>query len=131
MTKKAFRPRQAPSAAYPRLVELAAPALRRWGLVAIGGVLLGGVACTRTAGAPPPASHTVGNNGVKGESVPARLVPHIDAGEFVPPTAVPPPGEPPMDRVEQSGADASRHGTNAKRGRHAAKGEVPPRLKQK
>jgi hypothetical protein len=52
MTKRAFRPVKTRQPSYPPLAELEAGALRRWGLVAAGGLLIGGVACTRAAGEP-------------------------------------------------------------------------------
>ena len=47
MAKKSFRTQAAPPRDYPRLVELEPDALRGWRLIVVGGLLLGGAACTR------------------------------------------------------------------------------------
>lgn len=50
MTKKSFRTQAASGPRYPRLSDLRPGSLRRWGLAAIGSLLLGGAGCRRTAG---------------------------------------------------------------------------------
>src|SRR5512140_609601 len=52
MKKRAFRAATTKQPSYPRLADLEPGALRRWGLVAAGGLLIGGAACTRAAGEP-------------------------------------------------------------------------------
>ncbi len=128
MTKKSFRPQRVEPAAYPRLIDLAPSLLRRWGLVALGGLLIGMPACDRRG---PTSGEQVAPRNDRILVPQVRPTPGIDAGEAVPPTALPPPGEPPMDRVDHAGADGSGHAKKGKHGRHAGKGEVPPRLKAK
>jgi hypothetical protein len=45
MGKKSFRPTPSSTPDYPRLLELDHGSLARWGLVAVGGLLLGTAAC--------------------------------------------------------------------------------------
>ena len=62
MPKRAFRSSTNAGASYPSLRDLARGPLSRWGLCALGGLLLGGGACTpvrgessaEQTGTPPP-----------------------------------------------------------------------------
>jgi hypothetical protein len=91
MAKKSFRPQSAKAPAYPRLVEMERGSLRTWGLAAMGGLLLGGAACSKKS-----CEVTV-----LGESAPVRIAALVDAGA---PTTAPllPPGEPPPARIERT-----------------------------
>jgi hypothetical protein len=58
MSKKAFRPQVDPRPSYPALAEVGPRTLARWGLCAVGGLLVGVAACKpkvteRVAGAMP------------------------------------------------------------------------------
>lgn len=55
MEKKSFRPKKPASPTYPVFREVDHTAMTGWGLAALGGLLLGGAACTPAhADQPPP-----------------------------------------------------------------------------
>ena len=104
MTKKSFRAHQVPRPGYPMLRDLDAGALRKWGLAAVGGLLLGGSGCARSPGAPPPASLTT--QAATGTATETRTGTGPDAGAQ---PVLPPPtgGVPPPTRVEREKASAA------------------------
>ena len=67
MTKKSFRTQNASGPRYPRLSDLRPGSLRRWGLAAIGSLLLGGAGCRRTAG------EVAARGSVKTDAAPVRV----------------------------------------------------------
>jgi hypothetical protein len=89
MTKRSFRATKTKQPSYPRLVDLEAGALRRWGLAAVGGLLIGNAACTRTTGAPTAkpaenkaekASESTASEPPHGGIVPVQRIASVDAG---------------------------------------------------
>jgi hypothetical protein len=100
MKKKAFRAQKVARPGYPMLGELDAGALRKWGLAAVGGLLLGGAGCARSPGAPPPATLTT--QAATGTATETGTGTEPDAGA---PPVLPPPtaGVPPPERVERQG----------------------------
>jgi hypothetical protein len=116
MKKKAFRAQPVARPGYPMLGELDAGALRKWGLVAVGGLLLGGAACKQPPPGEPPLTRKEEVAAQKAAHAPA--VQALDAG--APPAQyIGPPGEPPLDRNRQTGK-APAQGTEADRGWAAA-----------
>ena len=131
MKKKSFRERKTGGPQYPRLKDVNAGALKKWGLAAVGGLLLGGVACTRNAGAPPVT---------RNDELPAqkaaqdRTAQVLDAGA----PAAPYPrlrGEAPMERAELEKMNREREAADkqakAPKDRHRRAQETPPRLEDK
>lgn len=53
MQKKSFRPKKPASPSYPLLREVDHNTVSRWGLATLGGLLLGGAACTPAHADPP------------------------------------------------------------------------------
>jgi hypothetical protein len=133
MKKKSFRERKVDGPNYPRLKDLDAGALRKWGLVAVGGLLLGGAACKQPPPGEPPLTRKEEVAAQKAAHAPA--VQALDAG--APPAQyIGPPGEPPLDRVELEKANADP--ATAKRAKHPprerrriAGGLRPPRLEER
>jgi hypothetical protein len=73
MAKKSFRARKADGPNYPKLTDLQPGALRRWGLAAVGGLLIGGGGCTRTSGVPiarEPVVHSTAQSGAQNHVAP-------------------------------------------------------------
>jgi hypothetical protein len=105
MSKKSFRKQPARDPSYPRLVDLQPGFLRRWGLVAAGGLLIGSGACKspeRTAGVVVQDHRSEERAELQARSQ-ARTADRLDSGAPEPPV-LPPPGEPPMARVESKTA---------------------------
>jgi hypothetical protein len=153
MSKKSFRARKNSGPDYPRLADLDSGGLRRWGLAAVGGLLIGGSACKQTpvageAELPRTVSATelsqnVHERSARGESPGARDARVPDGGRaapVIPPLSgvlpvqrvdatVPPPGEPPLQRVEKEGSNQG--GTSGKpKGQPVDKTKVkPPRAR--
>jgi hypothetical protein len=114
MAKKSFRAQsgspKAPAPRYPTLSELGPAALRRWGLAALGSLVVAGAGCWRTAGVPAPTKPV--------ENV--HLVPP-DAAPVAPPQYPPPTGGvPPQVRVEDQGTS-----------RQAGRGGRPDKLERR
>jgi hypothetical protein len=111
MAKKSFR--MSPSIAsecsrpaYPTLNDLRPSALRRWGLAAVGSLLLTG--CWRTAGVPVPANRPEQIPQVQGGAAGAAGVPDAAPApipQYEPPTG----GVPPMTRLEEERAIRREH----------------------
>jgi hypothetical protein len=109
MTKRSFRATKTKQPSYPRLVDLESGALRRWGLAAVGGLLIGGAACTRTTGEPAarptePKSEKAGGSTViapplGGLVAPQRIAP-VDAGRPDTRPAEATKAEPPKTKVK-------------------------------
>jgi hypothetical protein len=122
MAKKSFRVQETKAPSYPRLVELQPGALRRWGLAAVGGLLIGGGACKRQE----LSGVMVRTDVERGVQVRAAAV---DSGG---PTApLPPPGEPPAARVEPAAGDETGKTPDAKDTadpKKVNKRRPPPRL---
>jgi hypothetical protein len=151
MSKKSFRARKTGGPDYPRLADLEAGTLRRWGLAAVGGLLIGGSACarTRTAGetevpktvtstvvSKPAHEHSLhGQSGSRdGGAADGRAPgPLNPPPPGVPPVQrvergahdLPPPGEPPLQRVENQGGNRAEAGEKPK-GQKAGKTNVKP-----
>jgi hypothetical protein len=132
MKKRSFRERKPDVPDYPRLKDLDAGALRKWGLLAVGGLLLGGAACKQP---PPPAGVQPMN---RNEELAARMAAQaraaqpIDAGGPAAPY-LGPPGEPPMDRAELDKAkpEAGKKLAKPAMERNRRAGPIPPRLEEK
>jgi len=131
MKKKSFRERQADGPQYPRLKDVNAGVLKKWGLAAVGGLLLGGAACTRNSGAPPATRNA---ELLVQKAAQARALQGLDAGGPAAPY-LGPPGEPPMDRAELEKANREREAADkqakAPKDRHRRAQETPPRLEDK
>jgi hypothetical protein len=116
MKKKAFRERKAEGPKYPRFGDLNSGALRKWGLAAVGGLLLGSAACTRTTSVPP-ATTTKTEQQIEKTAIVPRAP---DAGESAAPY-IGPPGEAPMDRAELEKANPPPEPVPAEAGKQKAK----------
>jgi hypothetical protein len=109
MKKKAFRAQKVARPGYPMLRELDAGALRRWGLAAVGGLLLGGTGCARSPSAPPPATLTT--QAATGTATETGTGTGPDAGDWPvvepPMGGAPPPQRVPPDLGERDKASAA------------------------
>jgi hypothetical protein len=109
MKKQAFRAQKVARPAYPMLGELDAGSLRKWGLAAVGGLLLGGSGCARSPGAPPPA--TITTQAATGTATETGTGTGPDAGGW--PVVEPPlGGAPPPERVPPDLGEREKAGTN-------------------
>jgi hypothetical protein len=111
MTKRAFRAATTEQPSYPRLADLEAGALRRWGLVAAGGLLIGGAACTRAAG-EPAGKHAATKAEKAGPSAPT---PPPTAGVPWPPRVTVDAGAPDARPAQTTKAEASKSAAKAGR----------------
>ncbi len=106
--KKSFRAQEAEAPLYPRLLDLGA--LHRWGLGALGGLLLGSAAC-RT---DPPR--------LAGVVMPPPDPPSMDRPDAGIREPLPlPPGEPPMPRLLPTPVTEKSAAAMSSRGRHTKK----------
>jgi hypothetical protein len=97
MAKQSFRARQAQGPKYPRLADLETVTLRKWGLTALGGLLLGSAACNRPTG--ELTASRAQDELLKEKAAHARAARAVDSGAPAMP-AIEPPGQPPMLRVQ-------------------------------
>jgi hypothetical protein len=111
MTKKSFRPGETKQPDYPRLLDLERGSLRSWGLAAVGGLLLGGAACTQAQGetvAPKADESSKVQKSPHAQKATTSTPPaHAvlpDAGAVPSPT-IPMPGAPPPQRIEDKSAN--------------------------
>jgi hypothetical protein len=113
MAKKAFRAQKTQVSSYPRLADLRPASLCRWGLAALGGLVLAGAACTpKIQGRLPTAR------------VPAVK---LDSGVAQP---LPPPGEPPAAWVETATSTGTAAGTEdaTTNQKKVKKDRTPPKI---
>lgn len=123
--KKFFRTQEAQHPNYPRLLDVGA--LRRWGLAALGGLLLGSGACRNdlleVGGLPPRLAGLQ----VQPKLPASRDAGSADAGVPAPPQFLP-GGEPPVERIQKPAAAAASQKKHAKKRRAVLRppGTRPP-----
>jgi hypothetical protein len=109
MTKRLFRATKTKLPGYPRLADLEPGVLRRWGLAAVGGLLIGGAACMRTTGEPAakPAETKAAKAGEPtatapphGGIAPVQRIVQVDAGAPDTRPAEASKAEPPKTKVK-------------------------------
>jgi len=129
MAKKSFRRQPEKGPSYPRLVDLQPGFLRRWGLVAAGGLLIGVGACRKH---PEPTAGVAMPERLNEELLrQAHAALKVDAGAPALPPTILPPGEPPMARVESKTATQTKTAVESGSavGKKAKKHTDRPRLR--